>query len=232
MTGRRSLSDIEQIWNCENAFVEPCPKQWELLDETPDKRVRFCGECEQTVTLCHTPEQFVELGNAGQCVACPTEHAPGRMRTMVLGRPSEETIDKLEAADRRTADWWAEAEATSPEFSQARFKMMKDETANPSRRISRAESDRFDRLMRELRLDPEPVYLFLRTRASGKREKKQNIFKSLQRYSKISFNEFSQLAERLDREHPPENDLTGDAKPTWSEFLRMTFPHLNPGGQG
>ncbi len=49
---------------------------WENLQETDVDGVRHCTECDESVSLCLSPEEFVLHANAKQCVCAPTEVDP------------------------------------------------------------------------------------------------------------------------------------------------------------
>jgi len=106
------------LWNCPKA-LKKCPMEWSRLDETGTDGIRHCKSCDRDVHYCETPEQFVELGNAGKCVAIPQSF--DCMEMMMLGRPSNEAIEALERKNTERKKWWIEALALKPAFSEKAF---------------------------------------------------------------------------------------------------------------
>lgn len=56
-----------QIRNCVFAFR--CEAEWDDLDETKEKRIRFCNQCQKQVHFCDTDEQLVNAIKSNLCVA-------------------------------------------------------------------------------------------------------------------------------------------------------------------
>jgi len=50
-------------------FEFQCTKQWDALQETSDKSVRYCDQCEHNVYFCSTDEQILKAGSEGKCIA-------------------------------------------------------------------------------------------------------------------------------------------------------------------
>ena len=115
------LNYISQIWNCEHAFEIKCPRHWDLLAETDEQGVRFCDQCNENVTLCSTPEEFVRLGNAGQCVAVPDGLSPSTLDMVMMGRPSPEHVQELTDRKRDVEQWWHKVRSLMPRFSPNAF---------------------------------------------------------------------------------------------------------------
>jgi uncharacterized protein (TIGR02996 family) len=71
-----ALLDRTGIENCGRArsrarslFEFECPRRWEALRTTPDKRVRFCDSCKQRVYHCASIEEAQRHARRGHCVA-------------------------------------------------------------------------------------------------------------------------------------------------------------------
>lgn len=56
-----------QIRNCEIAFK--CEAEWDDLDETKEKRIKFCNQCQKQVHLCDTDELLLHAIKSNLCVA-------------------------------------------------------------------------------------------------------------------------------------------------------------------
>lgn len=56
-----------QLRNCEFAFQ--CEAEWDELDETSEKRIRFCNQCQKQVHFCDTDEQLLNAIKSNLCVA-------------------------------------------------------------------------------------------------------------------------------------------------------------------
>ncbi len=106
-----------EVWNCENAFEVECPMKWANLTPTDTNGVRGCDSCDQLVHLCHTASEFVERGNAGQCVAIPEVIVPGRPPRGLLGRPYGATLKKIRKQTEARKSWWREVNESDPEFN-------------------------------------------------------------------------------------------------------------------
>lgn len=205
-----TVIDITQLWNCEHAFDAPCPKEWASLSDTGTNGVRHCDSCNQEVTYCSTPEEFVALGNAGKCVAVPHGHSPSMLQAMIMGRPSPDSLRRLEDRKAQIEEWWTTAIESEPVFASDAFAAIESTVKarnRPPRELSPEYRAHLVRLRDAVRDGPDALYLHLRVRPSGKRENQQNIFKKLQVHFPMSFREFKRLAKRLDDQHPmsPQN---------------------------
>lgn len=92
------MSDKElsrQLWNCGawSIFGFLCPKTWASLSPTDDVSKRLCSLCKEHVFLCSTPEDLVELGRSGKCVAILPNHTRQLANASYLGRPSKALLD-------------------------------------------------------------------------------------------------------------------------------------------
>lgn len=200
-----SLFDIGELWNCEHAFRNRCPKEWASLDSTQTNGVRYCRECEQEVTLCSTPEEFVSLGNAGKCVAVPDVNTPSSLQSMMMGRPSPELVRALRERQRKTEEWWSAAIERQPLFANDAFSAIQEAIRarnTPPRPLSPEYRQYLTEWGNAVREGPEALYLFMRVRRSGKRESQQSLFKSITFHFPMTFREFKELARRLDEAHP------------------------------
>lgn len=122
-----TLFDISRLWNCQHAFSFQCPREWSSLTKTETPGVRHCKACGEDVTLCTTVDQFVELGNAGKCVAIPDGIGPSTMNMVMLGRPSPTEVEKLEERNRQCREWWAQAIDAKPKFAPNAFRLIKEQ---------------------------------------------------------------------------------------------------------
>lgn len=202
---KQAFPGIAEVWNCKHAFQQPCPMFWEDLSRTDRKRVRHCEVCKQDVTYCTTPEEFVQLGNAGKCVAIPDGHSPLTPQTVVMGLPSPEYLQKLKAREQRIKQWWRAVLECGPTFSPEGFSVIAEvleDRNQPLSNLSPEDHKYFSKLYDASLIGPEAVYLHLRTRPSGKRENEQNIFKYMQTLFPMRYEEFKALADRLEKEHP------------------------------
>lgn len=62
------------IANCPVEFRFQCPKLWENLDPTDDRRIRFCETCQKQVHLCENMEEVARHAHAGNCIAIKLPH--------------------------------------------------------------------------------------------------------------------------------------------------------------
>ena len=122
-----------------------------------------------------------------------------------MGRPSPESVRALEERQERTEGWWSTAIKCRPNFSTDAIAAIKHtiEIRNaPPRELSSEYRQYLTGLSDAVREGPEALYLFRRTRPSGKRENQQNLFKCMKLYFPMTFREFKELAKRLDEDHP------------------------------
>jgi hypothetical protein len=105
------LESFRGIWNCPTLSLPllsyECPQSWDALPETADPTLRHCPACKQVVRLCQTPEEFIEAGERGECVAIPKDVLPIRMCGYRVGRPSRESVAEDRADMLRFVRWWS-----------------------------------------------------------------------------------------------------------------------------
>lgn len=123
---RLTLLELSQVWNCENSFQKVCPKSWSSLEQTNTRGVRHCHVCNEDVTYCHTPEEFVELGNQGRCVAVPDGFAPVNLSIAILGRPSVDRMQQETDRQKRLLEWWNTTLVQGPKFEPAAFSLIRE----------------------------------------------------------------------------------------------------------
>lgn len=114
-------------------------------------------------------------------------------------------MKSIQIRQKETAAWWNEAVEHGPEFASAAF----DEVlrlAKAHRLDSEALSDDRREYLMNLKLaienGPEALYLFVRTKANGKRDNQQNIFRTLRSHFDLTFRECREIAGRMDAENP------------------------------
>lgn len=200
-----TVFDIAQLWNCEHAFQTLCPKSWASLERTEVNGVRHCVVCNENVTYCTTPEEFVCLGNAGHCVAIPDGHSPATLQMMMMGRPSPQQMRELEARQTRIEQWWTTTLQCDPAFASDALAAIASAIKSrnrPTPELSPEYRTYLTGLADAIRTGPDALYLHLRVRPSGKRDNQQNIFKGIRLHFPMTFREFKQLADRLDKQHP------------------------------
>ncbi|QDT63070.1 hypothetical protein [Calycomorphotria hydatis] len=117
----KNLHQIEEIWNCDEAFEFQCPQKWDELSKTEMNGVRFCDQCKERVIMCHSPEEFVRLGNAGHCVAVPESKVHHPLFRAILGRPSSESIRKFKDSQQEPKMWWESVIELKPTFAEKLF---------------------------------------------------------------------------------------------------------------
>lgn len=202
---RASLFGVSEIWNCERAFENACPQSWSALERTGTKGVRYCNECQQNVTYSHTPEEFVTLGNAGQCVAVPDGHSPAALNTVMLGRPSTESVRKLEERKDQVASWWSSVLSCGPEFSLEEMASIQERVQHHHHRKSLIPEDNSENraaakeVKNAVRQGPEAVYALILKRAAetGKKLDEQFAFMVMRWFFSMTLDEFRQLAVRV-----------------------------------
>ena len=127
---------MDQIRNCPPLFAFECPKLWQELEPTEEEHRRYCSTCEKSVYECNTPEELVNLGAEGKCVALSDEAyydvwripRPGKpdLRHLLMGKLSPAGVEEFgKQVDERLK--WANAMQT-----------LKD---NPSRSVRYALSE-------------------------------------------------------------------------------------------
>lgn len=103
------------IWNCD-AFEFHCPNSWEALAMTDTPNVRHCAECRKNVYQCWTPDEFVEHGQLGHCVAVPRQFSQQGAQLMMLGQPSADEVRGIEKRHERMQAFWGGVLGLNPEF--------------------------------------------------------------------------------------------------------------------
>ena len=116
------------VFNCPRIFEFTCPQIWDELGVTADRAVRYCDQCLKNVFYCETPEEFVRIGKAGECVAVPPGAIPDFGKTnepglVPMGSPTRERLDQMiEELDQvkqgleSTSDWWETVFNLTPEL--------------------------------------------------------------------------------------------------------------------
>jgi hypothetical protein len=61
------FKDLYQFRNCEFAFK--CDADWFELDETMDRKIRFCNMCQKQVHRCDTEAELLAAIKSNLCVA-------------------------------------------------------------------------------------------------------------------------------------------------------------------
>ncbi len=134
MPDEQNVLDSE-VWNCPNAFDNLCPMRWEELSWTLRPGVRFCKVCQKKVFKVSTPEQFIEHGNAGHCVAIKSNHRPSDMEAeQWLGEPSDEMLAQADEAAKRVQRWWAQVVISEPKFESEAMEVVKGELKSKASR--------------------------------------------------------------------------------------------------
>jgi hypothetical protein len=75
-----------------------CSKKWHEMQATHDRKVRFCGDCEQNVYLCDNIVEARELGDQGCCIGIDIgiKRTPDDLvgELSIFGRPTPEHIEE------------------------------------------------------------------------------------------------------------------------------------------
>ena len=180
---RHELSKFNsQVWNCEHVFSNFCPKRWSDLTPTDKPGIRFCEACSEDVTYCTTPEEFVQLGNAGQCVAVPNQHTPDSLERMLMGKPSAKAMKRYRERQERTANWWHDVIQLDPEFGNellAEISRLSRMQLLGKHGLSDDHREYLVKLKDAISEGPESLYRHVRVKPNGKRDNQQNIFRAL-----------------------------------------------------
>jgi hypothetical protein len=199
---RRELSRLgSQVWNCEHAFSNLCPKRWSDLTPTDNPGIRFCAACSEDVTYCTTPEEFVRLGNAGQCVAVPDQHTPDSLERMLMGKPSANAMRHYRDRQQRTANWWHDVIQLAPRFDAdllAEISRLSRMQLLGKQGLSDDQREYLIKLKDAISAGPESLYRHVRIRPNGKRENQQNIFRMLRYHFDLTYRECKELAKLVD----------------------------------
>jgi hypothetical protein len=118
------MDSFQELWNChawkkEVALGFTCPATWQSFDPTDSPDVRFCQVCREKVYLCQTPQEFVERGERGQCVAIPPDMRRINLKAMQVGRPSEESVRRFQRERERVRAWWQSVQDAAPAFLES-----------------------------------------------------------------------------------------------------------------
>jgi len=109
---------LSELWNCPAAFEFQCPREWKMLARTDDPAVRHCSACAKDVYLCRTPQEFVERGSKGHCVAVPTDLSPRVATRFLMGRIAPEAGKELAREQKEAQEFWNGVVAQSPGFEK------------------------------------------------------------------------------------------------------------------
>lgn len=74
-----------------------CPKKWNEMIPTENKKVRFCGDCQKNVYFCDNIIEARDLGQQGSCIGLDVgiERKENDLQGeyAIFGRPRQETLD-------------------------------------------------------------------------------------------------------------------------------------------
>ena len=73
---------MNEIRNCKFSFK--CPRDWEGLTPTDNVQQRYCGEYNQIVHFCYTPDDLTKAIQADLCVAIA--NTPANEGPFMVGR--------------------------------------------------------------------------------------------------------------------------------------------------
>ena len=118
---------MKQIHNCPSMFANQCPKAWQQLQPTGDEQRRYCSTCENSVYECRSPDELVQLGLQGKCVAIPdhvfeqgfrsgiqTELNDDSSDPMIfMGFLSQEHVEKVRELFEQVKAWTSAADTVS-----------------------------------------------------------------------------------------------------------------------
>ena len=105
-------------WNCDQFLSFECPQQWKDLQETSDQNIKCCDICNKNVYLCKTPEDFIENGNKGYCVALLEKNFPHFTKRELLGKVGPEYFNELRKKTAKQKAWWKKAISLKPTFNK------------------------------------------------------------------------------------------------------------------
>ena len=77
------MDSLAEIRNCE--FRYECPKLWAELQETENKKIRFCDACDRSVHYCKTPAELHRAIINNYCVAVEIKKEGRASRQILLG---------------------------------------------------------------------------------------------------------------------------------------------------
>jgi hypothetical protein len=153
------------------------------------------------VTYCTTPDEFVQLGNSGRCVAVPDQHTPDSLEQMLIGRPSQSALNSHANRQQRTANWWHDVIELEPKFGDdilAKISRLARLQQLGNKGLSDEHRDYLVRLKNAISNGPESLYRLVRTKPNGMRENQQNIFRVLRYHFDLKYRECKELADRID----------------------------------
>ena len=89
------------IENCNVELAFRCPKRWEQLQTLADRRLRYCGTCNEKVYYCESIREARRHAARGRCIAvdCAIPRRSGDLQwplqLQVVGRPSPQTVERV-----------------------------------------------------------------------------------------------------------------------------------------
>lgn len=190
-----------ELWNCEHAFSNLCPKRWSDLTPTDSPGVRYCDACSENVTYCTSPEEFVQLGNAGHCVAVPDGFTPVSLQQMLLGKPSVKAMKSMRDRQQRTANWWHDVIQLEPHFGNAMLEeisRLSQKQILGNQRLSDDHREYLLKLREAILAGPESLYRLIKIKPNGKRNNQQNIFRVLRSHFNLTYRECRKLADQAE----------------------------------
>ena len=189
-----------QVWNCQHAFSNLCPKRWSELTPTDQPGVRFCSVCSENVAYCTTPNEFVQLGNAGKCVAVPEQQTPDCLGQMLMGRPSVSAMKSFRDRQQQTANWWHDVIELEPKFGEemlAEISQLSRMHVLGKQGLSDEHRQYLARAKEAIAEGPEALYRHLRTKPDGKPDNQQNIFRVLRSLFGLTHRQCQELAAKV-----------------------------------
>ena len=114
-------------WNCDQFLSFECSQQWKDLQETSDQNIKCCDICNKNVYLCKTPEDFVENGNKGYCVALLEKNFPHFTKHELLGKASKDYVNEHRKKTAKQKAWWKKALSLKPTFNKKKLNEIDNE---------------------------------------------------------------------------------------------------------
>ena len=93
---------IRVVTDCPPKFEFQCHQEWDELDETADRGIRFCQKCQQKVYLCCDDKERDIHAQDGHCIAQDVrayDYYRERTQIRLVGKPIR--------ADKSNRPWWA-----------------------------------------------------------------------------------------------------------------------------